>query len=81
MANAAFQVGVLLAIQRNRWGMRQNDLADQVGCAQTDISALERGARPPKPFSDTQLKKLFKALDLVNEKQLREFLKWWQLHG
>jgi hypothetical protein len=81
LGNSAFQIGVLLAIQRNRWGMRQEDLAAEISCKQGDISALERGARPARPLSDRQLKQLFKALDIVGERQLREFLKWWQAHG
>jgi ribosome-binding protein aMBF1 (putative translation factor) len=81
LGNCAFQIGVLLSIQRNRWGLRQEDLAAEVGRNQGDISAIERGARPSKPLTDAQLKKLFKVLDLNSEKQLREFLAWWQRHG
>lgn len=81
LGNCAFQIGVLLSIQRNRWGLRQEDLAAEIGRKQGDISALERGARPSRPLSEEQLKKLFKILDLTGEKQLREFLAWWQIHG
>ena len=81
LGNCAFQIGVLLSIQRNRWGLRQEDLAAEIGGKQGDISALERGDRPSKPLTDPQLEKLFKVLDLSGEKQLREFLAWWQLHG
>lgn len=81
LENTAFQVGVLLAIQRNRWGKRQEDLASEVGCTQSDISALERGAKPPRPLSESQLKRLFRALDLQKEEQLRKFLLWWQTHN
>lgn len=45
LLSSAFQVGVLIAIQRNRKGMRQEDLARAIGRKQTEISALERGAR------------------------------------
>jgi ribosome-binding protein aMBF1 (putative translation factor) len=76
--NAAYQVGVLIAIQRNRWDLRQEDLADEVGCGQGDISAIERGQPPAKPLSAKQLARLFKALDLGDERELREFLMWWQ---
>lgn len=81
LANTAFQVGVLLSIQRNRLGKRQGDLAAEIRCAQPDISRLERGLPPAKPLSDLQLKRLFKTLELADENQLRGFLKWWQTHG
>jgi len=81
LANSAFQVGVLLAIQRNRVGMRQEDLGAEIGRTQSEISTLERGGRLAKPLSDGELKTLFKVLNLANQRRLREFLKWWQTHG
>jgi DNA-binding XRE family transcriptional regulator len=78
LENSAFQVGVLLAVQRNRWNKRQEDLAAEVGCPQTAISALERGSWPTRPLSERQLKHLFKAVDLEGESHLREFIAWWQ---
>jgi ribosome-binding protein aMBF1 (putative translation factor) len=78
LENTAFQVGVLLAIKRNRWGGRQEDLAAELGCSQTDISAIQRGTPPPKPLTNAQLKQLFKTFDLQKEAQLRRFLLWWQ---
>ncbi len=81
LRNSAFQVGVFLAIERNRCGMRQEDLAAAVGCSQGDISDIEQGYRPPKRPSDAQLKRLFKVLKVSNQVELREFLKWWHTHG
>ncbi len=71
----------MIAIQRNRKGMRQEDLASAIGRKQTDISVIERGGRLTKPLTDKQLKTLFEVLDLKKEIRLREFLKWWQTHG
>jgi ribosome-binding protein aMBF1 (putative translation factor) len=81
LLSGAFQVGVLIAIQRNRKGMRQEDLAEAIGRKQPDISGLERGARLARPLTDTQLKSLFEVLDLKRETRLREYLGWWQRHG
>ena len=81
LANTAFQVGILLAIQRNRSGKLQGDLAAELRCAQPDISRIERGQPPSKPLSELQLKRLFETLDLAGEDRLRAFLKWWQAHG
>lgn len=81
LSNSAFQVGVLIAIQRNRKGMRQEDLAKAIGRKQPDISVLERGGRLTNPLTEKQLKTLFEVLDLKKERRLREFLGWWQKHG
>jgi transcriptional regulator with XRE-family HTH domain len=81
LGNAVFQVGVMLAIQRNRWRKTQEELAAEIGCSQTDISAIELGRPPSISFSEAKLKKLFKTLELDKELQLRELLKWWQKHA
>jgi transcriptional regulator with XRE-family HTH domain len=81
LSNTAYQVGVLLAIQRNRVGLRQEDLADQIGRTQSDISALERGEGPGRPLSEVEVKKLFRILELDGQSELREFLSWWQRRG
>jgi ribosome-binding protein aMBF1 (putative translation factor) len=81
LSNTAYQVGVLLAIQRNRVGLRQEDLADQIGRTQSDISALERGEGLGRPLTEGEMKKLFRILELSAQGQLREFLSWWQRHG
>lgn len=81
LSNTAYQVGVLLAIQRNRVDLRQEDLGDQIGRTQSDISALERGEGLTRPLSDAEMKKLFHILELSNHGLLRDFLLWWQRHG
>jgi hypothetical protein len=76
--DAAFQIGLVLAIERNRQGLNQSELADLVGGSadQMDISRLERGI--PAGLSSTQVTKLFKTLEMTQFRHQREFLKWWQ---
>jgi hypothetical protein len=61
--------------------MRQEDLGAEIGRTQSEISVLERGGRIARPLSDRELKILFNTLGLANQRQLREFLKWWQTHS
>jgi ribosome-binding protein aMBF1 (putative translation factor) len=81
LENSAYQVGVLLAIQRNRKRLRQEDLAAEIKRTSSDISTLERGRRLARPLTDAQVKRLFSILDLGDQIQLKEFFKWWQRHG
>jgi ribosome-binding protein aMBF1 (putative translation factor) len=76
--NAAFEIGLVIAIQRNRKHWNQSELAQEVGrnVTHNDISRIERGAGPG--LTDRQIDKLFEVLDLGEFEMQREFLKWWQ---
>lgn len=78
ITDVAFQVGLVLAIERNRLGLNQSELADQVGggAEQRHISRLERGI--PAGLSAAQVTKLFRVLAMTQFRRQREFLKWWQ---
>jgi ribosome-binding protein aMBF1 (putative translation factor) len=75
--NAAFQMGLVIAIERNRQGWNQSSLATRIGADQNDISAIERGLS--RGLTNAQISKLFKELEMdASFKLQREFLKWWQ---
>jgi|GEM_PF-737859 len=73
----AFQIGVIVSIQRNRIGLKQRDLADEVGCSQIDISNIENGRSTN--ISDKVFDALFDHLELIPRGQAHaNFLKWWR---
>jgi ribosome-binding protein aMBF1 (putative translation factor) len=76
--NVAFEIGIVVAIERNRFRMNQTELAERIGggAEQSDISRIERGK--PTGFSNAQMNKLFKVLEMDEFKLQRYFLKWWQ---
>jgi transcriptional regulator with XRE-family HTH domain len=76
--NAAFEIGLVIAIQRNRRHLNQQELADEIGGKAThnDISRIERGAGVG--LTGSQVDNLFAVLDLDEFEMQREFLKWWQ---
>lgn len=76
--NVAFEIGIVIAIERNRFRLNQTELADLVGggADQNDISRIERGR--PTGFSNAQMNKLFKVLEMDEFQLQRFFLKWWQ---
>jgi transcriptional regulator with XRE-family HTH domain len=75
--NAAFEIGLVIAIQRNRKHWNQKELAEEIGRAtHNDISRIERGAGVK--FTDRQIDRLFEILELDEFEMQREFLKWWQ---
>jgi hypothetical protein len=74
--NAAFEIGLVIAIQRNRKHWNQDELAGEIrGATQPDISGIERGV--DVGFTSRQIDKLFAVLDLDEFEVQREFLKWW----
>jgi hypothetical protein len=78
LVNAAFQIGLVLAIERNRQGWNQSQLATQVGggADQGHITRIERGI--PSGLSGPQINKLFRLLEMDTSFDLqRDFLKWW----
>lgn len=76
LAGVAYQIGVLLAIQRNRCDITQWELAEELGIAQEDVSALENGEHVP--LTNAQIDRLFSRLELPNAKAHANFVKWWR---
>jgi hypothetical protein len=78
IADVAFQIGLVLAIERNRLGLNQSELAGLIGggTEQRHVSRLERGI--PAGLSSAQVTRLFKALAMTQFRRQPEFLKWWQ---
>lgn len=76
--NVAFEIGIVIAIERNRFRLNQTELAERVGggADQNDISRIERGK--PTGLDSAQMNKLFKVLEMEEFKLQRRFLKWWQ---
>jgi ribosome-binding protein aMBF1 (putative translation factor) len=79
LEGAAYQIGVLIAIQRNRAGWTQWDLAQDVGAEQIAISRIENGQ--PAPIPDDAIDSLFREIDLPTEGPHADFIKWWRDHG
>jgi hypothetical protein len=76
--NVAFEIGIVIAIERNRFRLNQTELGERIGggADQNDISRIERGK--PGSLSNAQINKLFKVLEMEEFKLQRRFLKWWQ---
>jgi DNA-binding XRE family transcriptional regulator len=80
LGGGAFQAGLLVSVERNRNGLRQEDLAGVVGIDQTDISAIENGLARIS-ISDAQIKKLLKAIGLPPNALVGKYLAWWRDNG
>ena len=81
LEGVAYQIGVLLAIQRNRHGLTQWDLAGELGLkdqqsGQLAISCAENGRRCD--LSDPHIDALFERLDLDAASAHANFVKWWR---
>ena len=77
LEGVAFQIGVLLAIERNRRRLTQWDLAEEVGMEQIDISRLENGQ--PSRVTDAAVEALFDQLGLSSDSAVHaNFVKWWR---
>ena len=78
--NAAIQIGIVVALERNRKSLNQLGLANEVagGARQSSISRIERGL--PARMTSQQIDKLFRTLDMNTAafRTQRAFLKWWQ---
>ena len=72
----AYQIGVLLNIQRNRARITQWDLGNELDIDQVDISRLENGE--PAAVSDAKVDRLFRRLDLPADGAHANFVKWWR---
>lgn len=78
LKSVAFQIGTLVAVERNRRRMTQQELADKVGIRQIDVSSLENGERLPGTVKDQHIAKLFSALELPRKGLHANFVKWWR---
>ena len=76
--NLAYEIGIVIAIERNRARMNQTELGEAVGggADQYAISRIERGK--PAGLSNAQINKLFRLLGMEEFKLQRRYLKWWQ---
>lgn len=77
--SAAVQIGLVLAIERNRWRLNQSDFAGQfAGVTQGQISLMERGK--PARLTNAQLDQIFRWLEMSAAMYgvQKSFLKWWQ---
>jgi len=79
LEGAAYQIGVLVAIQRNRWRWTQLDLAQAVGVDQLDISRIENGQ--PAPIGDDAVSAIFREIELPDKELHAEFIMWWRDHA
>jgi transcriptional regulator with XRE-family HTH domain len=81
MQGVAFQIGVLLAVERHRWRLLQRDLARKVGMKQASLSRIENGKPAPGSVTDAQIDKLFRALSIPRPRMYAGYVKWWRDHG
>lgn len=72
---AAWQIGIVVAIQRVRWDLTQEELAGVLGADQIHISQIETGK--PTGMSAAKIDALFAELDLDGAAGQAEFLKWF----
>ena len=77
---AAFQIGVLVAVERNRCRLTQSDLGQDVGIDQVAISQIENGT-PALGVADARISSLFKRLGLEPRGPQAEFVRWWRDHA
>ncbi len=80
LAGVAYQIGVLLAIERNRKEWSQGDLGTAVGVDQVDVSNVENGF-PIGSVTDAKIDALFKKLGLGSATKQASFVKWWRQAG
>lgn len=87
LENTACQIGILIAVERNRRGLTQDELANLVGTTQTNISFIETGKAVPVSMTDAQIDRVFTSLGMRVSKKAgstdfavqSDFLKWWRL--
>ena len=75
LEGAAYLIGVLIAVQRNRLGLSQHDLARELGIGQPELSDVENGGAAR--FSRAKINALFKRLDIGDFDGQAAFLEWW----
>jgi DNA-binding XRE family transcriptional regulator len=78
LESVAFQIGTMLAVERNRNRWTQGELAARVGLNQIDISSIENGQPPPASTPDSTIGKLFKTLGFPTKGVHANYVKWWR---
>ncbi len=76
MRGVAFQIGMLLAVERNRAGWTQEEIAQEVGIGQVDVSRVENGQPLSQGISDEQVTALFDWFRLPQRQA--NFIMWWR---
>lgn len=79
LRSVAFQIGTLVAIERNRKRLTQDTLGTAVSIDQVGISRLENGE--PLQASDRKIEALFERLGFGTGSQQANFIKWWRDNG
>jgi transcriptional regulator with XRE-family HTH domain len=79
LASAAAQIGVAVAVERNRKGQTQEQVGQAVGLSQLDISNIETGKRLSGQVNNGLVEGLFNYLGLPSD--LASFVGWWRDHG
>lgn len=78
LESVAFQIGVIVAVQRNRWQLTQYELASAIGIKQTDVSAIENGRPPGSAATDKKIEALFEHIELPADGAHASYVKWWR---
>jgi ribosome-binding protein aMBF1 (putative translation factor) len=78
LKSVAFQIGTIVAVERNRKRMTQQELADAVKIRQVDVSSIENGEPVSKSVQDQQIDRLFSKVDLPRKSLHANFVKWWR---
>lgn len=78
LESVAFQIGVIVAIQRNRWQLTQTDLGQQVGLSQIQISRIENGQPVGTGVTNKKIEALFEYIELPEDGAHANYVKWWR---
>lgn len=78
LESVAFQIGVIVAIQRNRWQLTQTDLGQQVGLTHNQVSRVENGYPIGSGVANKKIDALFEYLELPADGAHANYVKWWR---
>ncbi|MFJ2518666.1 helix-turn-helix domain-containing protein [Cellulosimicrobium cellulans] len=82
LKNTAWQIGMVVLVERHRIRMTQEQLATRAGVDRLMISAIENGHSVSRRTSDDDIDKLFATLkigDTTSEfRRQIEFVKYWR---
>jgi DNA-binding XRE family transcriptional regulator len=76
LEGAAFAIGVLVAVERNRQRLTQWDLAGEIGTDQIAVSQVENGQ--PTQMTNAEIDSMLSRLELPAGGVHASFLKWWR---
>lgn len=77
LQSTAFQIGVIVSIERNRRGKSQEDVAAVAGVGQPAVSNIETGKPLTSTVSDAAIDAVFKAVG-IGTGMHANFVKWWR---